>query len=365
MTVQSDDPNDPQVTGVATAVDNCDPVAAVTSLDETAPGDCPQSFTILRRWFAVDNCNNAVACTQTIVVQDNSAPQLACPQDVTVQCDQELDPGLNAPIGSAFAEDNCDPAPAVTYEDVETPGSCPQAITITRTWTATDACGNATTCVQTITVIDDTPPVITCPPSVTIQCDESTDPWVNPNVGVATAEDNCDQTPSVTYIDLSDVPGQCQPYEHIISRSWLASDDCNNAVACSQIISVRDTEAPVWTFVPESLDLQCDGVAPPVENATASDNCDTEVTVTYNGETVVQGQCAGSTIITRSWTAVDDCNNVTTTVQVIAIQDSQPPVFAGVPDNLTLECDEAIPQPESPTASDFCDPEPVVTYQGE
>ena len=41
---------------------------------------------------------------------------------------------------SATATDNCDPAPIVTYAD-NTAGSCPEVIT--RTWTATDACGNA------------------------------------------------------------------------------------------------------------------------------------------------------------------------------------------------------------------------------
>ena len=62
--------------------------------------------------------------------------------------------------------------------------------TITRTWTATDACGNGTNCTQVITVEDTTPPVITdCPISVTIECDESILPL---NTGLASATDNCD-----------------------------------------------------------------------------------------------------------------------------------------------------------------------------
>jgi hypothetical protein len=51
----------------------------------------------------------------------------------------------------ASATDNCDPAPVVTYSDVTAAGGCPQEYTITRTWTATDACGNGTNCTQVIT----------------------------------------------------------------------------------------------------------------------------------------------------------------------------------------------------------------------
>lgn len=82
-----------------------------------------------------------------------------------------------AGFGSAFASDNCDPAPVVTYSDSQVAGACPQERVITRTWTATDACGNTATCTQIITVEDNTPPAFTyTPPDVTIECDESTVP---------------------------------------------------------------------------------------------------------------------------------------------------------------------------------------------
>jgi hypothetical protein len=42
---------------------------------------------------------------------------------------------------------------------------------ISRTWTATDACGNAATCTQVITQRDTTAPSITCPPNVTVNAD--------------------------------------------------------------------------------------------------------------------------------------------------------------------------------------------------
>ncbi len=65
----------------------------------------------------------------------------------------------SAPNNGA-AEDVCGIV-EVGYQDVAS-GECP--MTITRTWTLTDACGNTQTCDQTITVNDTEDPFIeVCP----------------------------------------------------------------------------------------------------------------------------------------------------------------------------------------------------------
>src|SRR5206468_1845338 len=67
--------------------------------------------------------------------------------------------------------DACDASPTLTFADVTTPGNCPQAKDVTRTWTATDHCGNSSTASQVIHVVDTTAPAITAPPEpTTIQC---------------------------------------------------------------------------------------------------------------------------------------------------------------------------------------------------
>ena len=59
----------------------------------------------------------------------------------------------------------------VTFSDtVET--NCGATQTITRTWSAQDACANPiATCVQIITVVDQTLPVANCPADITVDTD--------------------------------------------------------------------------------------------------------------------------------------------------------------------------------------------------
>jgi uncharacterized delta-60 repeat protein len=99
------------------------------------------------------------ACSSNVNVADTQGPEITCPADVMIECDESADPSHT---GNATATDICDTnPPIITYSDNITPGECPQEETIERTWTATDSCGNANTCVQTITVEDTTPPEIT------------------------------------------------------------------------------------------------------------------------------------------------------------------------------------------------------------
>ncbi len=364
VTVNCGDDISPAELGEAEATDNCDPEPGVTFTDftQTAPTMCPEVNVIIRTWLTVDNCNNPAACTQRIAVVDLIAPDIVCPKDTVINCDEDY--SLEA-LGSATATDNCDAEPTVEYlGQTAGPIPCPQGQSILRTWQAEDACGNTAICVQTITVQDTTRPKIVCPADVTVQCDESTDPDENPNMGVPTVSDNCDMDLATSYTETNLGGDDCT---QTVLRNWITSDDCNIAAACIQVITITDSEPPVWTFVPESVQLECDGVAPPYEAATAADDCDEDITVTYEGEVSEPGACPGSTVITRTWSTEDDCGNQTSIQQVITIQDSQPPTWTTdpLPADLTLECGETIPDPATLEAEDFCDAEISVEYAEE
>src|SRR5262249_24564707 len=111
---------------------------------------------------------------------------------------------------------------------------------ISRTWTATDACGNRANALQTITVRDITPPIITVPASVTLECGASTSPSAT---GAATAQDGCSSV-TVTYSDS--VTNLCGGSK-IITRTWTATDACGNSANGVQTISVLDRTPPsIW-----------------------------------------------------------------------------------------------------------------------
>ncbi len=121
----------------------------------TTPGDCAGEYNVTRTWTATDACGNSSQASQTINVIDTDAPVIAeLPAPSTINCPAE-------PVfATATATDTCGSDFTLTYADVTTPGDCAGEYSVTRTWTATDACGNASTASQTINVQDITAPVI-------------------------------------------------------------------------------------------------------------------------------------------------------------------------------------------------------------
>ena len=82
---------------------------------------------------------------------------------------------------------------------------------------------------------------------------------------------------------------------------------------------VEDTSPPVLTNIPTNviIDSNNGGIAPsPPTNINATDNCDSEVDIAFSEDTQQNG-C--ETIITRTWTATDNCGNTDQGVQVITI----------------------------------------------
>src|SRR5690606_40464256 len=85
-----------------TANDNCGS-ATVSVNDVITAGSCANSYTIARTWTATDGCALTTIHTQTITVQDTTAPTFveALPSDITVECD-------NIPVAQTLtANDNC------------------------------------------------------------------------------------------------------------------------------------------------------------------------------------------------------------------------------------------------------------------
>lgn len=318
-----------------TALDNCSE-AGVELSEATVPGGCEGDYTLTRTWTATDECGNSDSQSQTIVVSDTAAPVLSgVPADVEASCDAVPEPAV------VTASDNCSTA-IVELDEVNEPGACVGQATITRTWTATDDCSNAASQAQTITVVDTTAPeLIGVPPNVTVECDSI------PAPAEVTATDNC----SEPTVELREETAQGEGAgKAMITRTWTATDSCGNQTTGSQLITVVDTTAPQLQGLPPDMTVECDAVPEPPE-VTATDNC--AVPAVDYAEEILPGDCPGRYVITRMWTATDDCGNKTSHTQTITVVDTTKPVLIDVPADVTAECD-AVPLPADVTASDNC-----------
>ncbi|WP_299098117.1 hypothetical protein, partial [uncultured Winogradskyella sp.] len=88
-----------------------------------------------------------------------------------------------------------------------------------------------------------------------------------------------------------------------------------------QTITVEDTTAPTFT-VPADITIECD-IDPSDLSITGdvtdeADNCSTGLEATYT-DSLANGSCANASVITRTWTLTDECNNTTTLVQTITV----------------------------------------------
>ena len=178
-------------------------------------------------------------------------------------------------------------------------------------------------------VVDTTPPVLTVPTNVVLECPA---PNTGTNVtGAATAQDGCGSV-TVAYSDT--VTTGCGGTK-VISRLWTATDACGNIASRVQTITVRDTTPPTLT-VPASVVVECPAniTTNSTGTATAQDACG-QVTLRYSDS--VSNSCGGAKVISRLWSATDECGNTTNRIQTITLRDTTPPTLI-VPSNTTLEC---------------------------
>ena len=328
----------PSLLGIAS--DNCaapDQIGFEVSNILTIISGCQRIYNV--NFKVLDACGN-VANGEFVVTasfEDDVKPSFASlPQDLSVTCG-------NVPAAPVLTASDNSGAVTLDFDEVETPG-CPRLIT--RTWTATDACGNAAIAQQTISIVDDQAPVlVNVPANVLATCGNI--PTVPTNI---TASDNCGTLP-VNFTETINGHPNCQ---YTIVRTWTAADACGNSAIRQQYIWVADHIAPTIANLPSvELTVNCDAGVPAAPSLTVSDNCDNSPTVDLV-ETIQTGSGTCSYTLLRQWTVTDDCGNSTIAQQTIHVVDNTLPVLAGIPADITVSCGN-LPTAPTVTASDNCD----------
>ncbi|WP_204345936.1 gliding motility-associated C-terminal domain-containing protein [Psychroserpens algicola] len=347
------DPSDLTLTGdVTDEADNCSTGLEAIFTDTIADGACANESVITRTWTLTDDCDNTTTLVQTITIQDTTAPTFTVPESIALECDQDAsDLSLTGDVTDEA--DNCSTGLEATFTDTIADGDCPNAYVISRTWTLTDDCDNTTTLVQTITIDDTTTPTFTVPDDITIECNEdATDLTLTGDV--TDEADNCSTDLDATFEDeISE--GSCAS-ESIITRVWTVTDDCGNATALIQTITIEDTTAPTFT-VPENITIECDQDAGDLtltgDVTDEADNCSTDLEATFT-DSIAEGDCPNESTISRTWTLTDDCENTTTLVQTITIVDTTAPSLVGeLEEVIDVVCSE-IPEVPDLVFEDAC-----------
>src|SRR5207253_1098055 len=129
---------------------------------------------------------------------------------------------------------------------------------------------------------------------------------------VTDEHDNCSTGLDATYSDV--VTNDACPGSKLITRTWHLVDFCGNAADHVQLIAVNDNIAPTFTKPADATiysDANCNYDASPSTTGDVTDehdNCSTNLDATYN-DVIVNGNCSGSKIITRTWHLTDGCGN--------------------------------------------------------
>jgi hypothetical protein len=371
----------PQTVADVIAMDNCDGQVVVTNSTSNSggfanafipTGRLPCPYYITNMWTAFDHCTNRATAVQIITVNDTTPPVLVgVPPGMNVQCIGDV-----LPPTDVRALDNCDGQVTVSVTTTNSGGFAdlfnptnrlPCPLFITNTWTAMDRCSNKVSAVQIIKVQDTIKPLLMgVPSSLNFQCIEDVPQTVVDVIGM----DNCDGQVLVT-VSTTNSGGFANPFNptnrlscpFFITNTWTAVDRCTNRATAVQIITVNDTTPPQLLGVPLNMNVQCIADALPPADVRAIDNCDGQIAVTLfttnsGGFTNVfnpANRLPCPLFITNIWTAMDQCSNKVSAVQVIKVQDTTKPEFVGVPPNATFQCLSDVPALAVVTADDNCD----------
>ena len=398
--------------GFVSATDNCGAVDLSVQCLAMSGGCVEPHGTYTLQYTATDACGNTSTAEQVLELVDEEAPvgTLTCPDDVTLDLDQDCSYALGEPsaegvwgMATGSATDNCDATPALSmsYQDGPPQSACGEggSITVERTHTLhmEDRCGNTSevSCIQTLHFLDVTGPELEIAPlfpqnlfTCIANVDTSTAALGLP---IVTAVDACGGavTVDVSYADSFVVtcsgddnqPEGSGTLERVFTVVAADCEGNETTGTTTQIINFFDVAAP-------SLDLTCPADTSVASDADClvdlspetlglpvadvSDNCDTDPTssVTFS-DAEAPGDCEGKRVVVRTFTveALDDCGNSTssTCTQTITVLDeTAPTVFLVCPEDVEVALDSDCNwsgdagQPEVIVA-DGCDANPSVS----
>lgn len=298
--------------------DLCLPTSTIRSKG-LPPGVFPVGTTTVE-YRATDLSGNIATCQFNVTVVDENAPQLSCPENITVSTDEESCSAVVDYI-SPSGNDNCEEVTVELLSGIGPGGNFPPGSS-TETYIATDESGNTATCSFQIIVADSIPPIIDCPADTIVfsntgNCNAIVD-YIIPG-----GTDNCSGVNTTQIAGLGS--GATFP-NGVTTETFQATDNAGNSTQCSFTITVRDTIAPSIScpdnIIAPNLPSQCTGIVNYIAPI-GTDNCPGPITTQIEGQPTGAHFLVGENI--QTFVVEDASGNTDTCSFTITIVDEEKP----------------------------------------
>ena len=286
-------------------------------------------------YVATDACGRTSSCVQTFLIM-NDVPTITCPNDVTVQCVDDI------MVGTPIVTTSCNMPSTQTVVGptlIAGTANCDGA-QYEIVYTVEDACGRVASCTQTFT-IDNDGPTIVCPANEIVMC-------VSDIVeGVPTVNSSCGVTTSVTTVGPTLVSGIANCDGAVYEMVYTATDICGRTASCTQTFTLNNN-GPVITC-PANEIVECSANIQ-IGTPTIIGACGVSTTYTTVGPILVSGtaDCDGA-VYEVTYTAEDVCGRTSSCTQTFTIDNNGPIITCPADANITCITDiaEGIPSVES------------------
>jgi hypothetical protein len=141
------------------------------------------------------------------------------------------------------------------------------------------------------------------------------------------ATDNSGFVNPVRFVDIMSKKGNCpiDGFKMFMECDWIVTDNCGNEARAKIYIKITDNKPPIFSNnapANTTVNLNNGGTMPSAPALSATDNCGV-ATVTFN-ETKANIGAECDYILTRTWTATDECGNESKTSQQITVIEKCP-----------------------------------------
>ena len=353
----------PDLTGGATATDNCTATGSIALSQTPAVGQVRSGdgTNVLVTLTARDQAGNTANCTYTLTLADETPPVITCPtvDDQTLSnVPENCSFTLRDYRGEVIRRDNCTRYDQMVLTQEPAPGTViTEAGDYTINITVTDLAGNVSTCSFTQRILDRDPPQLTCPQGLRAVADPNTCEFIVPDVIAQTAiTDNCGVANLASVVQSPAAGTTFTGF--FVNVTVTATDGSGNSNICVSTILPGPLPPPEITCPANQTivaDADCAVPLPDYRN---------DATVAACGQTFVDQQPGIGTNITSTTTVTltvrnNEGGSASCNFTVDVVDQTPPTITCPATQTLAVDGTCEVPLPDytgQASAQDNCDP---------